>query len=189
MTGFTGTFEGTPISVMPSGMGMPSAAIYITELLRHYGVKRLIRVGTCGVYQPDLELRKVVAGSEAVTNSSMPGILGVPGPLTASPRLLESATRVASESGVDLVVGTILSSDVFYEPNDDARERHTADGVLCVEMEAAALYAIASIEGAEALALLTTTDHLVTGEHLSAEERQLSVDEMLLLGLRTAVAS
>ncbi|MGI9606897.1 MAG: purine-nucleoside phosphorylase [Acidimicrobiales bacterium] len=188
-TGFTGTYRGTRLSVMPSGMGMPSAAIYITELVRHYGVKRIIRVGTAGVYAPELELRRVVAADEAVTNSNIPAIIGADVPLRPSAALLSTAQSVAAETGVDLVVGKALSSDVFYEPNDDARHAHTANGVLCVEMETAALYAICALEGAEALGIFTMTDHLVTGEHLSAEERQMTVDEMIELGLNTAVAA
>jgi len=186
--GYTGAFEGSVVSVMASGMGMPSAAIYITELLRAYGVRRIIRVGTAGVYAPDLALRQIVAATGAVTNSNLPQIIGAPATLAPSPELLATAERVAAETGVGLETGTVFTSDIFYEPNDDARDEHTANGVLCVEMETAALYAIASVEGAEALTLLTMTDHLVTGEHLSSEERQLTVDEMLELGLRTAIA-
>lgn len=189
MCGYTGTFLGTRVSVMPSGMGMPSAAIYATELIRYYGVERLIRVGTAGVYDPDLELRQLVAATEAVTNSAMPDRLGAPKPLRCSPQLLESACSAAAAMSVELVTGTVLSSDIFYEPDDDARLEYTAQGVVCVEMEAAALYAIAALEGAHALAIMTMTDHLVHGDHLSAEERQLTVDEMLELGLRTAVAT
>ena len=189
MTGFTGRFDGSEVSVMPSGMGMPSAAIYTTELVRFYGVRRVIRVGTCGVYQPDLPLRKVVAGGEALTNSNIPTILGAGYPLLPSPALLATAQQVAADTGVDLTVGKIFSSDVFYEPDDATREDYASAGVLVVEMEAAALYAICSLEGAEALTLVTTTDQLVTGEHLSALERQTSVDEMLELALRVATTS
>jgi purine-nucleoside phosphorylase len=158
-------------------------------LLRFYDVKRIIRVGTAGVYDPELPLRTVVAGSDALTNSSIPALLGAPTPLAASPALLETAQRVAAESGVDLVTGTIFSSDVFYEPDDSSHAAHVAQGVVCVDMECAALYGICALEGAEGLTLLTMTDHLATGEHLSAEERQLTVDQMLELGLRTAVAA
>ena len=189
MTGFTGRFEGQRVSTMASGMGMPSAAIYVTELIRFYDVKRIIRVGTAGVYLPELPLRQVVAASEARTNSAIPDLLGAPTPLAASPALLATAQRVAEASGVDMVTGPIFSSDIFYEPDDSSREAAAAEGVLCVEMESAALYGICALEGAEALTLLTMTDHLVTGEHLSAEERQLTVDQMLELGLRTAVAA
>ncbi|MCL4120490.1 UNVERIFIED_CONTAM: hypothetical protein GTU68_006770 [Idotea baltica] len=187
MTGFTGTWKGTPISVMPSGMGMPSAAIYITELIREYGVTRLIRVGTAGVYQPDLSLRQIIAAESAVTNSNLPDMIGATAPLAVSPGLLQAARDTAAATNVSLVTGQVFTSDVFYEPNNDAQAAHTANGVLCVEMECAALYAIAAVEGVEALAMFTMTDHLVTGEHLSSDERQKGVDEMIELALNTAI--
>ena len=189
MLGFTGMFDGHRVSVMGSGMGMPSAAIYITELVRFYGVSTIIRVGTAGVYQPDIKLRQIVAATDAVTNSNMPELLGAPVPNAASPRMLDVVQSVASDNGVDITLGTVFTSDIFYEPNDDARDRHTANGVLAVEMETAALYSVCALEGAEALAMFTMTDHLVTGEHLTSDERQLTVDAMLELGLRTAVAA
>ncbi len=189
MLGFTGKFEGQRVSVMASGMGMPSAAIYVTELVRYYGVERIIRVGTAGVYQPDLQLRQIVVATNAVTNSNMPELIGAPSPIVATPRMLDVVTEVAASNSVSLELGTVFTSDIFYEPDDTARDRHTADGVLAVEMETAALYSVCAIEGAEALSMFTLTDHLVTGEHLSSEERQLTVDEMLELGLRTAIAA
>ena len=189
MGGYTGTWKGVPVSVMPSGMGMPSAAIYITELIREYGVTTLIRVGTAGAYQPDLALRKIVAADSAQTNSNLPNIIGATEPLSASPRLLATAAEVASTTGVDLAIGPIFSSDTFYEPTFDGHERNTAAGLLCVEMECAALYGIASLEGAEALTLMTMTDHLATGEQLSSEDRQNSVDEMLELALNIAASA
>ena len=188
-TGYTGTFEGTPISVMPSGMGIPSAAIYVTELARFYGVRNIIRVGTCGVYQPDVGLRQVVAADRAVTNSSLPTNLGCTEPLLASPTLLDTARSVAEENEIDLLTGTIFSSDIFYEPDDSWREAHADAGVIGVEMEAAGMYCLGALEGFEALAIMTTTDHLVHGEHLSSDERQTTVDEMLELGLRIGVAA
>ena len=186
MTGFTGTWKGTPISVMPSGMGLPSAAIYITELIREFGVNRLIRVGTAGVYQPDLALRQIVAAESAVTNSNLPTLIGATGPITGSAAMIDAAKVTAASTGVSLVTGQVFSSDVFYEPNNDAQAIHTANGVLCVEMECAALYSIAAIEGVDALAMFTMTDHLVHGEHLSSDERQQGVDEMIELALNTA---
>ncbi len=189
MLGFTGVFEGAPVSVMASGMGMPSAAIYITELVRHYGVSRIIRVGTAGVYQPHLKLRQIVVATEAVTNSNLPELIGAPTPIAATPRMLDVVAEVSAANGVSLELGTVFTSDIFYEANDEAQTRHTEAGVLAVEMETAALYSICAVEGAEALSMFTLTDHLVTGEHLSSDERQLTVDEMLELGLRTAVAA
>lgn len=188
MTGFTGTWKGTTVSVMPSGMGVPSAAIYITELARHYGVSRIIRVGTAGVYAPDLALREIVAAERAVTNSSLPDVIGAPSDLVVTDSLMATALSVAAAAGVSLVTGKVFTSDVFYEPDDDARLAHTDDGVLCVEMETAALYALAALEGFDALAMFTMTDHLVTGEHLSSAERQQGVDEMLALALDIAIA-
>lgn len=186
MDGFTGTWNGTPISVMPSGMGVPSAAIYITELVRHYRVRRILRVGTAGVYDPDLALRNIVIADTAVTNSNLPRVLGASEPFAATPAIANLAEAVAGERGLAVTRGTVFTSDVFYEPTDETREHHTANGVLCVEMEAAALYSLAQLEGFEAVALLTMTDHLVTGEHLSALERQHGVDEMIALALDVA---
>lgn len=189
MLGFTGSFDGHRISVMGSGMGMPSASIYITELIRAYGVSTIIRVGTAGVYKPELELRQIVVATDAITNSNIPELIGAPSPIVATPRMVDVVTVVAAERGIALEKGTVFSSDVFYEPDDSARDVHTANGVLCVEMETAALYSVCAVEGAESLAIFTMTDHLVTGEHLSAADRQTSVDEMLELGLRTGVAA
>jgi len=186
MTGFTGSWKGIPVSVMPSGMGIPSAAIYVTELIRFYGVARLLRVGTAGVYDPDLGLREIVAASSAVTNSNLPAAIGASGELLASPAMLAAATEAATEAGITLHQGKVFTSDIFYEPDDTARETHTADGVVCVEMETAALYAIAAVEGAEALTMMTMTDHLVHGDHLSSDERQQGVDQMIELALDTA---
>lgn len=187
MLGFTGEYDGERISVMASGMGMPSAAIYITELVRAYGVSTIIRVGTAGAYSPDLALRQVMVANEAVTNSNMPELLGAPTPIAPSQQMLDVAREVAAASGIGLVEGKVFTSDIFYEPDDSARELHTANGVLAVEMETAALYSICALEGVAALSMFTITDHLVTDEHLSSEERQLTVDEMLGLGVQIAL--
>ena len=189
MLGFTGLFEGHRVSVMASGMGMPSAAIYITELVRFYDVSTIIRVGTAGAYQPDLALRQIVAATDAVTNSNMPGLIGAPTPIAASPRMLEVAREVALRRSAEIHFGTVFTSDIFYEPDDDSQREQTARGVLAVEMETAALYSVCAVEGAEALSMFTLTDHLVTGEHLSSDDRQRTVDQMLELGLRIAVAA
>lgn len=189
MLGFTGEFEGHRLSVMASGMGIPSASIYITELIRAYDVSTIIRVGTAGVYQPDMKLRQIMVATDAVTNSNLPEMIGAPSPIVASSRMLEVVQSVAADRGVELALGTVFSSDIFYEKNNDAQDAHTANGVLAVEMETAGLYAICAVEGAEGLGMFTMTDHLVTGEHLTSDERQMTVDEMLELGLRTAVAA
>jgi len=122
-----------------------------------------------------------------VTNSNLPHVLGAHEPFAATADLADLAATLGAERGFEMTRGTVFTSDVFYEPDDDARDRHTANGVLCVEMEAAALYAIAELEHFDAVALLTMTDHLVTGEHLSPTERQQGVDEMLGLALDVAV--
>lgn len=189
MLGFTGSFEGYRLSVMASGMGIPSAAIYITELIRAYDVSTIIRVGTAGVYKPDLKLRQIVVATEAVTNSNLPEAIGAPSPIVASPRMIDVVKSVSASRGIELELGKIFSSDIFYEKDNSTQDRLTAEGVLAVEMETAALYSICAVEGAEALAMFTMTDHLVTGEHLTSDERQLTVNEMLELGLRTAVAA
>jgi purine-nucleoside phosphorylase len=134
-----------------------------------------------------LALRQIIAAESAVTNSNLPAMIGATEPLTAAPALLQAARDTASATGVSLLTGQVFTSDVFYEPTNNAQERHTAAGVLCVEMECAALYAIAALENIEALAMFTMTDHLVTGQHLSSDERQQGVDEMIELALNTAV--
>ena len=188
MVGYTGQFDGQTVSVMATGMGMPSAAIYVTELITHYEVRRLIRVGTAGIYVPDLALRQLVAVDEARTTSSLPEHIGANAPFRADPELLKRAHAVAEAHGQQLLTGPILTTDVFYEPAGLHAER-AAQGLLGVEMETAAIYALAGLHGVEALSLLTMTDHLATGERLTAAERQLTVDEMLELGLRIAAAS
>lgn len=189
MLGFTGNFEGHRVSVMASGMGIPSAAIYITELIRAYDVSTIIRVGTAGVYQPDIALRQIVVATNAVTNSTLPEAIGAPSPIVVSPRMLDVVKSVAAAQDIELALGTVYSSDIFYEKDNSTQDRLTAEGVLAVEMETAALYSICAVEGAEALGMFTMTDHLVTYEHLTSDERQTTVDEMLELGLRTAVAA
>lgn len=189
MTGYTGTWKGQRVSVMGSGMGIPSAAIYITELFRFYDVQRIIRVGTTGAYSPELALRSLVAAGEAVTNSNLPELIGAPAALRPTPSLVDAARAAATSAGKELTVGKVFTSDIFYEPDDAAMNEHAAAGVLCVEMETAGLYAIAAVEGAEALSLLTVSDHLVHGEHLSSDERQETVDEMIEIGLAVAIGA
>lgn len=189
MSGFTGTWEGSPVSVMASGMGMPSASIYITELIREYGVSTLIRIGTAGAYQPHIPIRQLVAASGATTNSVIPEILaGGPIELRGDAGLLSAAEEHAATMGLSLAVGNVFTSDLFYEPTNDSHDAQTAAGTLCVEMETAALYAIAQLEGQRALSLLTMSDHLATGDRLSSDERQSSLHEMVELALRVGTA-
>ena len=188
--GYTGSCDGVPVSVMASGMGVPSAAIYITELYRFYDVKTIIRIGTAGVFDPRLELRRVVAATECITNSSLPAhvVTNQAGPLVPTPALANVALRVANEKGLDLATGKVFTTDIFYEPDEDLATRMAADGVLCVEMETAGLYALAAAEGGRALSLLTMSDHLSTGEGLSSRERQTSLDQMIEFALAVALA-
>ena len=189
-SGYTGTYEGVRVSVMTSGMGMPSAAIYMTELYRFYGVETIIRVGTAGVFDPSLELRSIVAATECITNSSIPGHL-LPNQdslLTPTQELVTMAARIANQESLDLVMGKVFSTDLFYEPDQNLTVNMAADGVLCVEMETAGLYALAKSEGRRALSLLTMSDHLTTGESLSSAERQVTLDEMIEFALKVALA-
>jgi purine-nucleoside phosphorylase len=172
--GFTGTHQGRPISVLASGMGGPSIAIYATELARFYGVRRIVRVGTAGGIQGDLVLGSVVAASAAHTDSAMTS-RWVPGvSLSAAPSftLLGAAVAAARRDAVALRVGPVFSCDTFYAEDDGTFARLGALGTLAVEMESATLYAIGAREGIETLALMTLTDDIIRDTHLSPEERE-----------------
>ncbi|NLC94729.1 MAG: purine-nucleoside phosphorylase [Bacilli bacterium] len=185
MLGFTGTYKGKRISVMGTGMGMPSIGIYSYELINFYGVKNLIRVGSCGALQPYLKLYDIIIGMSASTNSNYLHQYNLPGTFapTASFELLEKAVKVARELGVIYHVGNILSSDTFYDDDSEAWKRWAKMGVLAVEMEAAALYANAARAGANALTILTVSDSLVTHEETTAEERQTAFTNMMKIAL------
>jgi len=186
--GYTGLYEGTEISIMPSGMGMPSAAIYITELYRSFDVETIIRIGTAGGFSPELELRDMVVASGCITNSRMPELLLGESEydLTPTSSLLNAAVDLGHETGLSLHSGTIFTSDIFYEPDEGLNARMIEDGVLCVEMETAALYALAEVEQKRALSLVTISDHLTSGTHLSPEERQSTLDEMISFSMKVA---
>jgi purine-nucleoside phosphorylase len=182
---FTGTYEGVPVSVMGSGMGMPSIGIYATELTRFYGVRTLIRVGTCGGLADQLALGDVVVASVASTDSTFPSTVldGLPLSLAADYGLLESAVRLGAERSTGRpTVGAVWSADVFYDPRPINQRLHD-NGVLAVEMEAAALYALGMAEGFRALAVLTVSDHIIRGEKLSSADRERKVDDMVGLAL------
>ncbi|UFS58351.1 purine-nucleoside phosphorylase [Subtercola endophyticus] len=191
--GYTGTYEGMPVSVLASGMGMPSMTIYATELVREYGARTLIRVGTAGALQPDIGLGGIIAASAAHTDSSM-SQLRIPGVnFSHSPSfaLLRGAADVADEAGLTLHVGPVFSTDHFYLQRPGLIEALTAHGVLGVDMEAAALYAVASSEGVRALALLTASDSFVTGDVMTPEERETVFENTVrcALGAAQAVAA
>ncbi|MFW5695189.1 MAG: purine-nucleoside phosphorylase [Alkalispirochaeta sp.] len=185
MLGFTGTWNGTPVSVQGSGMGMPSLAIYANELIRDYGVQRLIRIGSCGSMQASVKLRDLVVAMTASTDSAMNQrrFRGMDFAPTASWSLVERATSIARDRNLPFHAGSILSSDTFYQDDLDEWKLWAEYGVLAVEMETSQLYTLAAKYSVEALCLLTVSDSLVTGEALSSEERQTSFHEMMELAL------
>lgn len=185
MLGFTGTYNGKRISVMGGGMGMPSMGIYSYELYHFYGVENIIRIGSAGGISDDVKLRDVVVGMSASTNSNYAAQYKLPGTIapTADFGLVERAVASAREKKIPVKVGNILSSDTFYTADTTANDAWKSMGVLCVEMEAAALYLNAAYAGKKALCLLTISDHLYTGEALSAEERQNSFRDMMEIAL------
>ena len=186
MLGYTGTYEGRRISVMGGGMGMPSVGIYSYELYNFYGVESIIRIGSAGALSDNVRVRDVVAAMSASTNSNYAAQYQLPGTIapTADFGLLERAVAVAREKNIPIKVGNILSSDTFYSADTTANDRWKSMGVLCVEMEAAALYMNAAQAGKKALCLLTISDHIYTGEALSAEERQTSFRDMMEIALQ-----
>ena len=189
--GYTGTYEGTPVSVMASGMGMPSIGIYSYELFNFFDVQTIIRVGSAGALNPDIKVRDIVLGQGACTNSAYATQYGMPGTYApiASYNVLRTCADIATEMGVPFHVGNLLSSDTFYADNGaEANAAWAKMGVMAVEMEAAALYMNAARAGKQALAMCTVSDHIITGEATSAEERQNSFTQMMELALKTAKA-
>lgn len=186
--GYTGTYKGKKVSVMGTGMGMPSIGIYSFELIHTYGVKNLIRVGSCGAFQGHLNLYDIIIGMSASTNSNFASQYGFPGTYapTASWQLLKKAVDVAAEKDFPVTVGNILSSDIFYDDNPDAWKQWAKMGVLAVEMEAAALYMNAARAGVNALCILTVSDSLVTHELTTSEERQTAFTKMMEIALELA---
>jgi DeoD family purine-nucleoside phosphorylase len=191
LLGFTGTYRGAPVSVQATGMGTPSAAIVVEELVQ-LGVTRLLRVGTCGAVGQGLALGELVLALSAVPadGTTRRYLGGEPHAPTADWELLHGAVHAAKELGVRLHVGPIASTDVFYEPDENQNERWAARGVLAVEMEAAALFTIAALRGVRAGALLTVSD-LIVGVHerISDEALRAGVESMTELALRAVTAS
>ncbi|WP_435925170.1 purine-nucleoside phosphorylase [Paenibacillus sp. DYY-L-2] len=188
MLGFTGTYKGKKISVQGSGMGIPSISIYVNELIREYGVKNLIRVGTCGGMQEHVHVRDVILAQASCTDSSMNRHVfgGFDFAPIASFSLLKSAYEHAVEKGLKLHVGNIFSSDMFYRDDTTVTQLLMKYGVLGVEMETTALYTLAAKYGVNALTILTVSDHLLTGEETTAEERQTTFNQMMEVALETA---
>ena len=189
--GYTGTYKGVPVSVMASGMGMPSIGIYSYELFNFFGVENILRVGSAGALSEKLHVRDIVLGQGACTNSSFGDQFGFRGHFApiADYTLLRTAADIAAERGLPCAVGNLLSSDPFYNDDPNANLPWIKLGVLAVEMEAAALYYNAARAGKKALAICTISDHIITGEVTTAEERQNSFTQMMELALEVAVRS
>ena len=188
MYGFTGTYEGKEVSVMGSGMGMPSFTLYAQELYRFFGVEAIIRIGSAGAIGDDIKLRDLIIAMSSSTNSSMATAYNLPGIVapTASYELLSEAVKAAEEIGVHARVGTVYTSDFFYHPDPEVNKKAKALGHLAVEMESAGLYLTAMAERKKALALFQISDHVFTGEALTAAERQDGFNEMMEVALKTA---
>jgi purine-nucleoside phosphorylase len=188
MLGFTGEYKGKKISVQGTGMGIPSISIYIHELMESYGVQTLIRVGTCGAIQKDVKVRDVILAMSASTDSQMNKLAfgGIDYAPTASFELLKKAYDTGVEKGLHLKAGSVFTADMFYNDNAD-HEKWARYGILAIEMETAALYTLAAKFGRKALSILTVSDHILTGELTTPEERETTFHDMMEVALETAV--
>ena len=187
--GYTGLYKGERVSVMASGMGMPSIGIYSYELFKFFGVENIIRIGSAGGMSEKVKIRDIIFGMGASTTTNFAVQYGLEGTFApiASYELMKAALEEADRIGASYHVGNLLSSDIFYNANEGASKKWTDMGVLGVEMEAAALYMNAAHLGKRALAICTVSDHLLTGESLDAEARQNSFTEMMEIALNTAI--
>ena len=190
MYGFTGTYKGKRVSVQGSGMGVPSISIYVNELINDYGVKRIMRIGSCGALHESVKIRDIILGMSASTDSCMNNVTfkGMHFAPTASYSLFSKAVEAAKGLNLPIHAGNILSTDIFYNNDPEEWKLWSQHGVLGVEMEAAGLYTIAAKKGIEALTILTVSDSLVTGEATTSEERQNTFTQMMELALETAIA-
>ncbi|MBQ4153619.1 MAG: purine-nucleoside phosphorylase [Clostridia bacterium] len=194
--GYTGKYCSVDVSVMASGMGMPSMGIYSYELYNFFGVENIIRIGSAGAISPNIKVRDIVIGMGACTNSNFANQYNLPGTFApvCSYKMLKTATKIAEEMKAVYHVGNLLSSDTFYSDEEGVPDTFKSAnawgkmGVMAVEMEAAALYMNAARLGKNALAICTVSDHILTGEATTAEERQNSFTQMMELALKTAVA-
>lgn len=189
MLGFTGTYKGKRISVQGTGMGIPSISIYITELMKDYGVKTLIRVGSAGSYQEEVKIRDIVVALSTSTDSNINNrrFKGASFAPTVNFDLLSKVLKTAKEKNIKIKAGNILTSDEFYNDDPSYFKKWAEFGVLAVEMETAALYTLASKYKAKALSILTISDSLVSPEITSSEEREKTFNEMIELALETAI--
>ncbi len=190
MWGFTGEYKGMQISVMAHGMGIPSVSIYVTELLESYGVKRVMRVGSCGTSHADVKMRDLIIAQGASTDSNVNRMRFGGNDLAAlaSFDLVQKAVAAAEAQQVRYHVGNIFSADLFYTPDPAMFETLAKYNVYGVEMEAAGIFPIAAEHGAEALAICTVSDDLQSGEALTTDERATTFDEMITVALETAIA-
>jgi purine-nucleoside phosphorylase len=188
MFGYTGTYKGKKISVQGTGMGVPSISIYITELMQSYNVQNLIRVGTCGAIQKDVKVRDVILAMSASTDSQMNRITfgGIDYAPTASFDLLKKAFDSGIKKGLNLNVGNVFTADLFYNDNADL-EKLAKYQILAIEMETAALYTLAAKLGRKALSVLTVSDHILTGEETTSDERQTTFNDMIEVALEAAI--
>ncbi len=187
--GYTGTYKGERVSVMASGMGMPSIGIYSYELYNFFGVENIMRIGSAGAMSENVKVRDIIFGMGASTTTNFAVQYGLEGTFApiADYGMLSIAVEEAKKIGARFAVGNLLSSDIFYNANPDASKKWQKLGVLGVEMEAAALYMNAAYAGKKALAICTVSDHLLTGESLDAEARQNSFTDMMEIALNTAI--
>ncbi|GFZ83215.1 purine nucleoside phosphorylase DeoD-type [Compostibacillus humi] len=190
MLGFSGTYKGERVSVQGTGMGVPSISIYVNELIREYGVNKLIRVGTCGALQKDVKVRDVILAQGATTDSQVNRMIfgGIDYAPLADFELLRKAYQNGTEKGLNIKVGNVFTSDSFYRENaKEVNELLASYQVLAVEMESTALYTLAAKYGKQALSILTVSDHIITGEETTAEERQTTFHEMMEIALDTII--
>jgi purine-nucleoside phosphorylase len=189
--GYTGFYQGQRLSVMAHGMGIPSCSIYATELVREYGVKTLIRVGSCGALAPDIRLGDVIIALGASTDSKVNRLRFLDHDFAALADfgLLERATVAARDQRVPVRVGNVFSTDLFYTPQPQMFDVLEKMGILGIEMEAAGLYGVAAELGARALTILTVSDHLRRSEHLSSDDRRTTFDAMIRIALGAAITS
>jgi len=189
MFGYTGSYRGTFVSVMGSGMGIPSISIYAKELITDYGVKNLIRVGSCGAVSTEVKVRDVLIGMGGCTDSNVNRARfgGYDFAAIASYELVEAHVMAARELEIPVKVGNLFSADLFYTPQPEMFDRMEAMGILAVEMEAAGLFGVCSEFGAKGMAICTVSDHIRTGESTSSEEREKSFTAMMKIALEAAV--
>lgn len=188
--GYTGTYNGVPVSVMASGMGMPSIGIYSYELFNFFDVENIIRIGTAGALADNVQLKDIIIGMGACTDSNFQSQYGLCGHFApiANFDLLDRAVNEAKNLGVRYSVGNLLSTDIFYNANSELNKKWKDMGILGIEMEAAALYMNAAYSGKRALAICTVSDHIIRGESLNAEQRQTTFTDMMNIALNVAIS-